>query len=296
MKTCRFCMHEQESGEYCEACGSPFSADKLDFSSGSMPDPTAGAFPDPTKSAFPKDPEIPAAPAPSNEPVPNVMPVAAVGMPSSGTPASEDLKPEVPSSEVPSSVKEEKKPEKKDNSGKKQPEKKQPEKKLPEKKVFPEEPTKIMYSASQNHETVYLKGKGNHLKKGPVDPKAFSPSLAEPEDAPTEQQGAGWWNGAAPSATPAPSQTSSATNAAAVPPWLNAFAIIMIVMSALGMVCLCGAGFVPLMIALIALNKITSVKNGSSVNVDRDLSTARILLIASALVLVLAAIIMLILV
>ena len=34
MKTCRFCNHEQEEGDRCEACGSPFSADKLDFSGG----------------------------------------------------------------------------------------------------------------------------------------------------------------------------------------------------------------------------------------------------------------------
>ena len=40
MKTCRFCNHEQEEGDRCEAFGSPFSADKLDFSGETMPDPT----------------------------------------------------------------------------------------------------------------------------------------------------------------------------------------------------------------------------------------------------------------
>ena len=33
MKICRFCQHSQEDGNNCEACGAPFSADKLDFSS-----------------------------------------------------------------------------------------------------------------------------------------------------------------------------------------------------------------------------------------------------------------------
>ncbi|MBP5417966.1 MAG: hypothetical protein J6Y58_10655 [Clostridiales bacterium] len=32
MKTCRFCLNQQESGDRCDACGSPFSADKPDFS------------------------------------------------------------------------------------------------------------------------------------------------------------------------------------------------------------------------------------------------------------------------
>ena len=32
MKICRFCQHSQEDGNNCEACGAPFSADKLDFS------------------------------------------------------------------------------------------------------------------------------------------------------------------------------------------------------------------------------------------------------------------------
>ncbi|MBO4494746.1 MAG: hypothetical protein J5752_02690 [Clostridiales bacterium] len=42
MKICRFCQHSQESGDYCEACNAPFSADKLDFSDAgeAQPDPT----------------------------------------------------------------------------------------------------------------------------------------------------------------------------------------------------------------------------------------------------------------
>ena len=298
MKTCRFCMHEQDSGEYCEACGSPFSADKLDFSDASMPDPTAGAFPDPTKSAFPKTTEsvfpepaeTPATPVPSNESAPNVMPVSVAGMPSSDTPSSEETV-----SEVPSPAKEEKKPKKKESSENSQPERKQTEKEQPEKKKdFSKEPKKIMYSASQNHETVYLKGKGNYLKKGPVNPEAFSPYLAETEDAPTEQQGAGWWNGAAPSAGPTPSQTASPAtgNAAAVPSWLNVFAIVMIVVGAISTPCFCGAGFIPMIMALIAHNKISSVKNGSSEDCDHDLNTARVLLIVSVPILVLTAILM----
>ena len=314
MKTCRFCMHEQESGEYCEACGSPFSADKLDFSGESMPDPTAGAFPDPTKSAFP-DPtesvfpdtagsafpetaESPAAPATSNETVPDVMPVAAAGMPSMDAPKPET----VPSKETDSkesSPKKEKKKASRETSEKKQPE---------EKKAFSEESKKIMYSASLNHETVYLKGKGNLLKKGPVNPQEFSPYLTDKEDAPAQQQGAGWWNGAAPSASstpqsapstiPTPPQAKAPYSAsgnggkAEVPTWLYVFAIVMIVLSGLGMVCLCGAGLIPLVMALIAISKITSVKNGSSEDIDHDLSSAKILLVISVVILVLCSILM----
>lgn len=279
MKTCRFCMHEQESGEYCEACGSPFSADKLDFSDASMPDPTAGAFPDPTKNAFPEAKESAATPEISNGSVPEVMPVAAAGAPSMDAP-----KPENASSE--------------EKADKIQPEKNE---------EFSDGSKKIMYSASQYHETVYLKGKGNLLKKGKTDPKEFSPYLTEREDAPTQQQGAGWWNGAAPSASSAPQSepstipTPPGVNAysasasggnAAVPSWLYAFSIVMIVLGGLGTICLCGAGFIPLVMALIALSKITSVKNGSSDDTDHDLNSAKILLIISVVILVLCSILM----
>ena len=45
MKICRFCQHSQESGDYCEACNAPFSADKLDFSDAgeAQMDPTQSA-------------------------------------------------------------------------------------------------------------------------------------------------------------------------------------------------------------------------------------------------------------
>ena len=65
MKTCRFCNNQQENGDRCDACGSPFSADKVDFSEG-FPDLAGGesAFPDPTASSFP-DPAIPQIPEPT---------------------------------------------------------------------------------------------------------------------------------------------------------------------------------------------------------------------------------------
>ena len=74
MKTCRFCNNQQESGDRCDACGSPFSADKVDFSEGfpdltggesAFPDPTASSFPDPTISQIP-DPTVPVAPVPED--------------------------------------------------------------------------------------------------------------------------------------------------------------------------------------------------------------------------------------
>lgn len=74
MKTCRFCMNKQESGDRCDACGSPFSADKLDFSEGlpevdsAFPDPTASSMPDPTLSPVPVAAAVPAVePAPEKK-------------------------------------------------------------------------------------------------------------------------------------------------------------------------------------------------------------------------------------
>ncbi|MBO4928181.1 MAG: hypothetical protein J5379_08030 [Clostridiales bacterium] len=76
MRICRFCMHEQESGDFCDACGSPFSADKVDFGDGgamggeAMPDLTQSTFSDPTQSAFP-DPSQSAFPNPTNNGFPD---------------------------------------------------------------------------------------------------------------------------------------------------------------------------------------------------------------------------------
>lgn len=87
MKTCRFCLNQQEGGEYCEACGSPMEADLADFSGNSFPDPTiaAGAtsLPDPTIQV-PSNPTTSATPNPATSDLPDpTMPQTSVTQPTS---------------------------------------------------------------------------------------------------------------------------------------------------------------------------------------------------------------------
>ena len=122
MKTCRFCLHQQESGDRCEACGSPFSADKLDFSEG-LPEAESG-FPDPTVSSMPD---------------PTVSPVPAPAVAAAGTTAPAVAETPSRTADVPVTQTEETPAER-----------------------SPEEPKKIMYSAAVAGETVYLKSKGGN--------------------------------------------------------------------------------------------------------------------------------------
>lgn len=131
MKTCRFCMHEQESGAFCEACGSPFPADKVDFTSG--PEDLSA----PLMAADPAlDPETPAQPA---EPAPAEQP------PVQDTPLENAPSEEAPAENAP-----------------------EPEDAQQPQESQPEEEKKIIYSAFERGETVYARSTGKISTNNPA--------------------------------------------------------------------------------------------------------------------------------
>ena len=278
MKTCRFCNFQQERGDFCEACGSPFSADKVDFSEGlpemmggpdAFPDPTASAFPDPTKpvagtSSVPETPPEVSTPAPAAA-------VTAAAVPSADTPA-----------EVPAP------------------------KPVPEKKTPAPEERKVWYSAREAGETVYTKNRGS-LKSGNYIPESFNPSLSSSDDAPKEPSGPGWWNGApnasSGSSLPDPSTIIAAASApqqdpkAAFAPYNGVYThtLITFVLSAVGLLCLCGMSFISLILSGIAFASMLNVKSGTSIgNNDKTVNRAKILTIIADVLLVFALITMII--
>ncbi|MBR5975924.1 MAG: hypothetical protein IK020_12160 [Clostridiales bacterium] len=197
MKVCRFCNHEQESGDHCEACGSPLSADKVDFSDsssdmmsgfGEFPDPTKSAFPDPTQQAFP-DPTVSPSHSSTDYPVkqetqPSQEHVAGAAVAAFGTKDAPE-KPMTSPAELMSKGAEQTHQEKgTDVSGTKAQDKAdnvfgtQFPDPTQNSKNGNEKP-KIMYSAAASGETVYALSKGSLSKNHtPVQP------------------GPGWWNGA----------------------------------------------------------------------------------------------------
>ncbi|MBO4688531.1 MAG: hypothetical protein J5636_08470 [Clostridiales bacterium] len=224
MKICRFCNHEQENGNYCDACGSPLSADKVDFSDissdslsgfGEFPDPTKSAFPDPTQQAFP-DPTVSSsysslddlAGKKSESSQEHVAGAAVAAFGTKDTPEKPMTSPE----ELMSKGAEPTQPEKKTDAPVTKPQKKEsevsetkaqdkgdnvfgtqfPDPTLKEKK---DSKPKIMYSAAEHGETVYAKSKGGLGTD-------FTPV----------QPGPGWWNGAPNSGTGSTSNDAQNSN------------------------------------------------------------------------------------
>ena len=263
MKTCRFCNNQQENGDRCDACGSPFSADKVDFSEG-FPDLTGGegAFPDPTASSFP-DPTISQIP----EPTAPVAPVPVDASPAEETPAAE-------------------------------------------KAPAPENERKVMYSAAASGETVYLKSKGGYHPNSA--PESFTPSLSTSDDAPKEQSGPGWWNGA-PNAS---SSTADSTSAPSVPDPEKIVAaasvpqqdpksaaasykktyihsLITFILSAVGLLCCCGMSTPSLVLSLIAFLKVKPLNDGLQVrDPEKAVNSAKIMTDIADILLAVSAIIM----
>ena len=187
MKVCRFCNHEQESGDRCEACGSPLSADKVDFSDsssdmmsgfGEFPDPTKSAFPDPTQQAFP-DPTVSPSHSSTDYPVkqetqPSQEHVAGAAVAAFGTKDAPE-KPMTSPEELMSKGAEQTHQEK----GTDVPGAKMQSPETPKKQKAEDSKPKVMYSAAASGETVYALSKGSLSKNHtPVQP------------------GPGWWNGA----------------------------------------------------------------------------------------------------
>ncbi len=236
-----------------------------------FPDPTVSAFPDPTKpvAGTSSVPETPAETSTTVAAAPAAPVMTAAAVPPAGTPAEAPAQNPVP------------------------------EKKAP----IPEE-RKVWYSAREAGETVYTKNKGS-LKSGNYIPESFIPSLSTSDDAPKEQAGPGWWNGAPNSSASSSVADPAAIVAAASAPQQDpkaAFApyngvythtLITFILSAVGLLCLCGMSFISLILSGIAFASMLNVKSGTSIgNTDKTVNRAKILTIIADILLVLALITM----
>jgi len=327
VKICRFCNHEQENGEYCEACGSPLSTDRVDFTDGmsdttggfgAFPDPTAQAFPDPTVQAFP-DPTVQAFPDPTISPA-GVSQESAPQIQEQTSPVQETEQPapmqgaEQATQEKPA----EKKPQEHvvetpvaafgtKNKGSKKEHK-------PEEKQDPDAPRKIIYSAAASGETVYGKSKGGLVTSG---------TLVEPT-----QPGPGWWNGApnasantavpkenscaAPTGSdsagtipansnPAPVYTAPPQGQAPANPQFQPYnglythAIITLVLGLMGLLCCCGGTFFSLIFSVMAYLRLSALKKGTATGSPEDVARqAKTMLTVADVLLALGMVVMLI--
>ena len=262
MKTCRFCLHQQENGDRCDACGSPFSADKLDFSEG-LPE-VNGGFPDPTASSIP-DPT--ASPAPAAAPV-----VAAAPL-------------ETPESPVESS-KESPKESPKDESSSER---------------------KVMYSAAASGETVYLKSKGGYHPKstgeslaGLVMPESVVEKISNArkntasEPTPVETPAADPQpTYTAPTPAPVPTYTGPTTAPTSQYNGIYIHSMIVMILSAIGLVCCCGMSTPSFVLSMIAFLKVQSLKNGAQAqDPEKIVTRAKMLTDTADVLLIVAAIIM----
>ncbi len=228
MKTCRFCNHEQEEGDRCEACGSPFSADKLDFSGETIPDPTQSVTPAP-------DPTIWGAAAPQEVPVsetPSEMASGEAEMPVAGE--------GVPSESI-------------SDAAEKQP---APETSVPEMTQKPV-PPKIMYSAAARSETVYLKKKGSYI---PSHGMTILPPARN----------------SAPQVVPAVTSPKMDDESFKKYSGIYNHTLITMIISIIGMVCLCGSSMISVILSSIAFSKMSAVKSGTTTkDPDRVAASAK---------------------
>lgn len=239
MKTCRFCNHEQEKGDRCEACGSPFSADKLDFSGETIPDPTRSVTSEPDTSIWGmavSQPEAPITETPVSEMASGEaeMPVAGEGVPSE--PVSDAAE------KQPAPVVEPKQP--------------APETSVSEMTQKPV-PPKIMYSAAARSETVYLKKKGSYIP-------SHGMTIIPPAQNSAPQ--------VVPVVTPPKMDDESFKKYSGI---YNHTLITMII-SIVGMVCLCGSSLISVILSSIAFSKMSAVKSGTTTkDPDRVAASAK---------------------
>lgn len=217
MKTCRFCNHEQEKGDRCEACGSPFSADKLDFSGETIPDPTRSVTSEPDTSIW--------------------------GMAVS--------QPEAPITETPVSDAAEKQPAPVVEP--KQPAPKTSVSEMTQKPV----PPKIMYSAAARSETVYLKKKGSYI---PSHGMTIIPPARN----------------SAPQVVPAVTSPKMDDESFKKYSGIYNHTLITMIISIVGMVCLCGSSLISVILSSIAFSKMSAVKSGTTTkDPDRVAASAK---------------------
>ncbi len=244
MKTCRFCLNQQEGGEYCEACGSPMEADATDFSGSSFPDPTistgAAPLPDPTIQVS-SNPETSVAPNPETSVAPN--------------PETSDLPdPTAPQASVTQTA----------------------PKVVPQAK--PTSSNQVIYSAKQAGETVYMKNKGVYRPSGNVawpipGVPAQTPipgTIPSAQGLPVDSSAMG--GAVVPNVLPDKSQEVLAGSNKT-----RAFSLTMLIISSVEIVLCCATNIVSLIVSVLAYNKISRVVNHTSTNEENDKHSADVM-------------------
>jgi hypothetical protein len=265
MKICRFCQHTQEDGNNCEACGAPFSADKLDFSSG-LDEMTSGvsepasAFPE-TNSEFAPAPEIePAAPVEAGAAFAPIAPVASA-------PASEEPVSEAPDLQNPVTPSEEVAPAEPQSEGKTAP--------RAQFGMKDGQPRGIMYQATGPKETVYdpklaraVNSNGTKMNFVGARPKNNTSNPVAVVESPAYDK----------------------TAFGGIDTLVNISALVNLAM----MFCMCGTNIIPFILSMIAYSKMKKVKTATASNPDSTAATAKTLAIVADVLLAIWGLIILI--
>ncbi len=169
MKICRFCQHQQESGDSCEQCGAPFAADKLDFSDSGSSEPDVTGENATWTSETPTETSEAQTGSTGPEVAGTVMPgIFADGSSESAAPATNAETHENPSDEAKAKTSEKQKKKNIEFSG--------------NENLRDENGRKILYSAKAAGESVYLGNKGLALvQSSQVNPSEI-PEGVEPYD------------------------------------------------------------------------------------------------------------------
>lgn len=286
MKTCRFCLNQQEKGDFCEACGSPLESDNLDFSGAQFPDPTMSAQPQtaapvfvpapaPVETVSPAAP-APAAPAPATPDLPPIM-QPQTAQPQIMQPQIEQAVPAMGAAAVPQAT--------------------QP--------AQAQEPVKqgrkVMYSAKQAGETVYMKNKGVYhpvtvgkweMSDVPVASESGTAANPVAEKKPTNSF-----------AVPTNPKPPFAEVVAPEQPGVKeeykkaqSFSLTMLIISSLSMVFCCGTSLISLILSILAYSKSSKVCKGGSTTPDQDVASAKKLANAALVLRIVGTILMIVLI
>ena len=255
MKTCRFCQNVQESGDFCDACGQPFPADKLDFSNS---DDLFAGMGSPVSAENTSTDLTGAVPTVSDE-VASTL----------DDPSAEAQNEEAPSAEENPSSQDESEDKTSDKDSETDPddEELEPEKETPHKK--------IMYSAREAGESVYQK-KRHFITAAPTtSSKTSSPAPKANTNA-----------NAAAAAASYKGDTYSGE---------YTFALVSLILNSIGCVFTSGTGMFSLIISIFAFTKANGLKNGRAANPASTARTVKILaLIADFMIVIWVAIIVLV--
>ncbi|MBR3057121.1 MAG: hypothetical protein IKG93_04035 [Clostridiales bacterium] len=237
MKTCRFCQNVQESGDFCDACGQPFPADKLDFSNSD--DLFAGMG-------------LPVSAENTSTDLTGAVPTVSDEVASTpNDPSAEAQNEEAPSAEEnPSSQDEsEDKTSDKDSETDSDDEELEPEEDTPHKK--------IMYSAREAGESVYQKKR--HFITA-------SPTTSSKTSSPAPKANTNTNATAAAASYKGNTYSSEYT-----------FALVSLILNSVGFLFTCGTGLFSLAISIFAFIKASGLKNGKAADPASTARTVKIL-------------------